>query len=423
MTNYILKNGRFIDPSQQIDTQQDVYISEGVIVSSRSNFQADKIIDCSGLVVCPGFIDTGARFSIPDVENNTSLSKELQAAVANGITTVICQPDARHCLMDTGPNVHAFLQETLRIGKSHVATIGALTEKLEGSHLSTMARLKEAGCIALGQSYRSFCDLSLWRNAFTYAKTVELPLVIHPSSPSLRQNSVAHEGEVSARLGLVGNPALSEVIALEQALLFQQDTHAKLHLFCLSAAGSVAKVAQAKAHGHAISASVALSHLYLTEKDIEDFNTQAHTFPPLRSHSDQHALLQGFTQGTLDIVCSNHVPLGEMAKAAPFPSAIPGISGFDTFLPLLLGLKEKTKLPLLDILSSVTSNPAAFFNIPAGSLRPGSRADICVFDEKATFTLSAQSMHSAGKNSPWIGWPLQGQVIYTLVNGELLYSK
>ena len=210
---------------------------------------------------------------------------------------------------------------------------------------------------------------------------------------------------------------------LQQALLLQQQTGVKLHFSCLTAADSMRLLSEARENGMNVTADVALSHLYLTEWDVDGFNVLCNTTPPLRGIADQQALLTGIENGLITALCTNHTPLGAMSKLAPFPSCTPGISGLDTFLPLLLALQHKTKLSLKDLLSLATSMPAKILGINSGRLDVNAAADICVFDEAISFTLSTDIMYSQGKNSPFVGWPLQGQVLYTLVDGKIVYQK
>ena len=423
MSRLLLKNGRVMDPAVQKDTIQDLYIADGKILDNPEHFTADQTIDCTNKIVCPGFIDTCARLLPAHQENEITLEHESNAAIANGITTLVCPPDNSKALMDNGITANAMSHYANQVSRAKILWLGALTEKLAGEQLAPFGSLKAAGCVGLTHSCAPIKDTSLLRHCFEYAANFDLPIFIHPQDFWLSQGGVAHEGEVSVRLGLPGIPALSETIALTQALLLQEKTGVALHFTHLTCGESITLLERAKQRGQHITADVALSHLYLTEWDIDGFNVDCHTTPPLRSIADQEALLRGIESGIITSICSNHTPLGSMAKLAPFPSATPGISSFDAFLPLLIGLTHKTSLPLLKLLQLVTQAPAALLNLSAGTLQAGAPADICIFDDRTSVTLSSETMHSNGKNSPFLGWPLQGQVCYTLINGKIAYQS
>jgi len=425
MSRLALKNGHVIDPAQKIDAKQDIYIAEGKIVSigaKPADFTADQTIDCSNKIISPGLIDCGIRLGTGDQKCGASLESETQAAAANGITTVVCQPDGSS-IIDSTTIVATLAARARNNNQAKLLLLAAMTEGLAGEQMAPIASLQKAGCVGITQANHPLNDIRLLRHCFEYAATFKMPVLIQPLDIALAAGGIAHEGEVSMRLGLPGIPAMAETIALSQALLLQEQTGVHLHFHCVSTAESIQLLASAKQRGMSITADVAIANLFLTEWDVDNFNAMCHTLPPLRSVADQEALLSGIEKGIITSLCSNHLPLGKAAKLAPFPSTTPGISGVDTLLPLLIALQHKTKLSLSALLNLVTYAPAQLLKLDAGTLCTNAAADICIFDAQTSFTLTEAMLHSRGKNTPLIGWLMQGKVMYTLVDGKIVYKN
>jgi dihydroorotase len=281
-----------------------------------------------------------------------------------------------------------------------------------------MAALKEAGCAGISNALQPIQDSRVLRRAMEYAATYDFTLHAVPLDTALSKDGVAHEGPIATRLGLPGIPAAAETISLARYLALVEDVGVRVHFGRLSTARGVNMIAQAKARGLPVTADVAIHHLHLTETAVDNFNSQAHVIPPLRSADDREALLAAVRAGSIDAICADHQPHNADAKLNPFPSTEPGISGLDTLLGLCLLLSQSGALTIMQALKAVTAAPAAILEMPLGRLAPGSPADICIFDPGQNWTVGPDTLNSAGHNTPFMGWKLPGKVTQTLVDGQ-----
>jgi dihydroorotase len=265
-------------------------------------------------------------------------------------------------------------------------------------------------------------DTQVLRRALQYAATFGFTVWLRPEDAYLARNGVAHDGEVASRLGLVGIPVSAETIALATMLTLARETGARLHICRLSTREGVEMVRQARAQDVAVSCDIAINHLHLTEHDIGFFDMHCHLRPPLRSQRDRDALRQGVADGTVDAICSDHTPVDDDAKLAPFGESEPGATGLELLLPLTLKWAQETSTPLVQALSGITNAPARLLGIEAGHLGVGAVADVCVFDPEQYWAVEPKSLRSQGKNSPFLGLELAGKVRWTLVSGQVVYQ-
>ncbi len=419
-----IKNGRLIDPKNNIDAKLDLFIAAGKIVAIGKNptdFVANQTIDAKDLIVCPGLVDLSARLREPGDEYKASLVSELQAAVAGGVTSLACQPDTDPVLDEPGL-VEMLKHRAKQLHLAHVYPLGALTRQLAGKVLSEMGELREAGCVGFSQANTAISDTQvLWR-AMEYAATFGHTLFLHAEEPFLAKDGVAHDGEVASRLGLKGIPSVAEVLALASILRIAQETGAKVHISRLSTAEGVAMIRTAKQHGLNISCDVSANHLHLTEHDIAYFDANCHLKPPLRTQRDKEALSAGLKDGTIDAICSDHTPVDDDAKLAPFAEAEIGSTGLELLLTLTLKWASEQKVDLVRALAHVTQTSAKILGINAGDLSVNSDADICIFDPKEYWKVGASTLKSQGKNTPFTGLELAGKVRTTLVHGQIVYQ-
>jgi dihydroorotase len=255
-----------------------------------------------------------------------------------------------------------------------------------------------------------------------YAATFDYPVWLQAQDPYLAKNGVAHDGEVSARLGLKGIPVTAETIALSTLLLLAQETGVRLHITRVSSAAGLDMIRIAREQGIKVSCDVAIHHLHLCENDIGFFDSHARLDPPLRSQRDRDALRQGLADGSIDALCSDHAPIDDDGKQVPFGEAEAGATGLELLLPLTLKWASEAKLPLSKALARVTIDPARILGIAAGTLAVGAAADICIFDPQAEVLISRSNLKSQGKNTPFLGYSLPGQVRATLLDGKLVYD-
>ena len=419
-----IKNGRLIDPKNGIDAVMDVFIAAGKVVaigSAPNNFQANRVIDAEGLVVCPGLVDLSARLREPGYEYKATLESEMDAAVAGGITSLACPPDTDPPLDEPGL-VEMLKHRARSLNQARVYPIGALTQGLKGKHLTEMAELRDAGCVAFGQSDAPLTDTLVMMQSMQYAATFGFGVWLRPQDMSLSNNGVAHDGEVATRLGLPPIPVCAETIALSNIILLARETGAKVHLCRLSSAEGVSMVRAARKQGLSITCDVAINHMHLSEMDIGFFDSNCHLVPPLRGLSDRDALRAGLMDGTIDAVCSDHTPVDEDAKLLPFGEAEVGATGLELLLPLTLKWALEMKLPLSTAIAKITVEPAKILGVDAGHLSPATAADLCIFDPNQYWKVEPAALKSQGKNTPFLGMELQGRVKYTLVDGSIVYE-
>jgi dihydroorotase len=417
-------NGHLIDPKNNIDEPKNLYIADQQIVgigNPPDGFNADKTIDANNLIICPGFIDLSVRLQQPNIEYRSTQMEEVKASTASGITTLCCPPDTSNTI-DSPAIVDMMKRCSTESGGTKILPIGALTTELDGRHLTEMATLKKAGCIAVSNGIHPMSNTLIQRRAMEYASTHNLTVFIHAEDPHLKNQGCVHEGMISTRLGLPGIPATAEIVAVATDLALAEEVQVKIHFCRISSAKSVEMISHARANGLNVTTDVSINHLHLTEYDIIDFNTNCHTIPPLRTQRDKDQLKQYLKNGDIQAICSNHSPLSEDAKLAPFPETVPGISGLDSYLPLALKLVENNSLDLFTLINRLSYNPAQILQIPTGHLSINAPADICIFDPEMIWQLTPETMNSVGHNTPYMNWELKGKVIWTLVNGQIAYQ-
>jgi dihydroorotase len=419
-----IKGGRLIDPASGVDAKKDVYIAAGRIVSigdPPNGYTPNRVIDATGLVVCPGLVDLAARLREPGFEYLATLESEMEAAIAGGVTSLACPPDTDPPLDEPGL-VEMLKHRAQNLNQARVYPVGALTQGLKGEHLTEMAELVDAGCVAFSQADAPFADNLVFYHALQYAATFGFPVWLRPQDPALARNGVAHDGPVATRCGLPGVPVCAETVALSTMLILARETGARVHFARLSSAEGVELVRRAKREGLPVTCDVAIHHAHLTEIDIGYFDSNCRLDPPLRSQRDRDALRAGLADGTIDATCSDHTPVDDDGKHLPFAEAEPGATGLELLLPLTLKWAEESGTALSAALARITSQPARVLGVDAGHLTPGHAADVCIFDAERSWRVTPESLRSQGKNTPYIGHEVRGKVRHTLVDGQIVYE-
>jgi dihydroorotase len=425
MNRIQITGGRLIDPANGIDRTGDVYIADGKVLSVFSRpdgFDADLRIDAHGKIVCPGFIDLSTRLREPGQSRKGSFKSETRAAAGAGFTSLCLQPDTVP-VIDT-PAVAELVRELAeKAGYPQIHPIAALTQKLEGTELSSMLSLQQAGCIAVGHANRPVKNLLILRRAMEYAASHDLLLIFRPNDFWLGNNGCAHEGRLATRYGLPSIPEAAETIALAQCLELAELTGCRVHFGQLSCKRSVIKLQQARNDGLRVTADVAMHQLHLTENDMIPFDSAYHVLPPLRTEADKQYLRTGLAAGAIDAIASDHQPHDLDAKLGAFPETEPGISALETVLPLLLKLVSDGALTLSEGIAALTSKPAQILGLGRGALTPGLQADVCVFDPAATWTIDASNWKSQGVNTPFWGQTMRGRVTHAVQAGRLIHPS
>ena len=422
----LIKNGRLIDPANGIDKVTDIALRKGRVVgigpSVPGNLVVKKTIDASGLWVLPGIVDLSAYLREPGQENKTRIAFETYAAASAGITRVCCMPETETPI-DGGATVKMIRNKAKQAGFSRVSVIGALTQNLEGEQLSHMGSLKYVNCVGVSQGRSPIKDLATLRKAMEYAATYGLPLFLHPIEHSLMETGGMHEGALATRLGLPPIPIAAETAAMAQILTLVEQTGTPVHFCRLSTARSITLLKQAKELGLPVTADVAAHQLFLTEMDVSDYNPLCHTIPPLRSERDRDALRQAVADDVIDAICSDHQPHEIDAKLAPFEETSPGISAFETLLPLVLRLVDDDVISLHQAIAYLTYKPAHLIERDSGTLAVGAKADLSLYDPEYFWQLDPQQLLSEGKNTPFTGWSFNGKTVRTLVKGKTVFKR
>ena len=443
-----IKNGRLIDPKNNIDALRDVFVVDGVVVAvaaagaAPAGFVADRTIDAAGLVVAPGLVDLSARLREPGYEYKATLESEMQAAMQGGVTSLVCPPDTDPVLDE--PGLVEMLKHRARgLNQAHVHPLGALTMGLKGRALTEMAELTEAGCIGFAQAEEPVEDTNVLLRALQYAKTFEYTVWLRPQDAHIGRGGIAHAGPLASRLGLAGVPVMSETIALHTIFELVRATGARVHLCRVSSAAGIELVRAAKKEGLPITCDVGAHHIHMTDADIGFFDSNARVTPPFRSQRDREAIRAGLYDGVIDAICSDHTPVDDDEKLLPFGEASPGATGLELLLSLALkwaddyaagqhrseGADSVTSAagagagPLSRALAKVTCDAARVAGLAAGQLTPGAAADIVLFDPAVRWVVEAQALASQGKHTPFVGYEMTGQVMMTIVAGHVAYQR
>ena len=430
LTTILIKGGRVIDPARGFDEITDLALANGVIVAIKniaSEFQPDQTIDATGCIVVPGLVDLAVRLREPGHEHERMLESEMAAAVAGGVTSLVCLPDTDPVLDEPGlVEMLRFRAEKLR--QARVYPLGALTRNLAGELLAEMAELTDAGCVAFSQAEVPLANTQVMLRAFQYASSFGYAVWLRPQELFLGQG-IAASGALATRLGLAGVPVAAETIALHTIFELMRATGARVHLCRLSSAAGVALVRQAKLDGLNVTCDVSINSLHLTDADIGYFDSRARLNPPLRQQRDRDALRAGLLDGTIDALVSDHTPVGEDAKALPFAESEPGATGVELLLSLALKWSQDSGVSLARALQVITSGPASVLGAALGKrqgrigcLVPGGAADLCVFDPGAAWTVQPDALRSQGKHTPFSGYELPGRVRCTIVDGRVAFQ-
>ncbi len=418
-----IKNGTLIDPANNIEEPLSLYIDRNKIIAvgkSPDGFTADKEIDATGKLVCPGLVDLYARSREPGQKQKATIASETKAAASAGITT-LCQPPDTDPIIDTPAVAELIRQQAEQAGFACIHPVGALTQQLAGKQLSEMAALKDAGCVAVAHLY-PMKNLQVLRRAMEYAATFGLTVFLTPQEHSLSASGCAHEGTIATRLGLPGIPAAAETTVVARDIALVEQIGVRAHFLNLSTSRAVQMIGRARYDGHQVSCNVSAHQLHLTEMDISEFDPYCHVIPPLRTQRDREGLRHGVSTGIVSCISSDHQPHEADAKNRPFGATEPGISGLETLLPLTLKLVEDGILSRKNAIARLTTGPANILGLDCGTLSVGSNADICIIDPEIEWKLQASKMQSQGHNTPFDGWYFKGRVIQTLHNGKIVFG-
>ena len=413
-----------IDPSQSLDEVADVVIAGNKIESlGRSGEATDAtVIDCTGLVVAPGFIDVHSHLREPGREDVETIATGAAAAAAGGFTAVCAMPNTDP-VCDNQAAVGFVVRQAIRAGKARVFPIGAVSVGQRGESLAEFGEMITAGAVAFSDDGRPVASAHLMRTALEYARSFNVPVADHCEEPTLARGGVMNEGLTSMKLGLKGIPAEAEEIMAIRDMLLARRTGGHIHLCHMSTRGSVELIRWGKDRHINVTAEVCPHHLSLTEDAIGDYDTNAKMNPPLRTSDDVASLREAVRDGTIDVIATDHAPHHYDEKEREFADAPNGIVGFETALAVnMTWLVKPGIIDLRTLIERMSCAPGRIFHLPGGSLRRGSAADVTVFDPTAEWTVDAAKFRTKGRNTPYQGQKLTGRVFCTVVDGRVVYQ-
>lgn len=426
----LIENGRVIDPASGFDLTADVAIAAGRIVAigqGPADFKPNRVINAQGCIVAPGLVDLAARLREPGQEHAGMLESEMAAAVAGGVTSLVCPPDTEPVLDEPGL-VEMLRYRAEKLHLARVLPLGALTVGLKGDVLTEMGQLTVAGCVGFSQAEVPISSTQVLQRALQYASTFGYTVWLRPQELHLGKG-VAASGALATRMGLSGVSVAAETIAMHTIFELVRSTRARVHLCRISSAQGVELVRQAKAEGLPVTADVSINSLHLTDADMGYFDSRARLTPVLRQQRDRDALRAGLADGTIDVLVSDHTPVDADAKALPFAEAEPGATGMELLWSLALKWGQAAALPMPQVLSRLTADPARVLGTTLGSLQDsvghlavGGVADVCVLSTEGHWLVCDAALRSQGKSTPFSGYELPGRVRATVVGGQVAFE-
>ncbi len=423
METYLLKNGRLIDPANNIDQQgSDTWVQNGIIVPTQQQIPDNTITyDLNGKWIVPGLIDMHVHLREPGEEYKETIESGAKAAAAGGFTAVACMPNTKP--VNDSASVTRFICEAAEGCDARVYPVGSISERSEGKSLAEIGEMKAAGAVAVTDDGLPVMNSQLMRRALEYASSHNMPVISHAEESSLSSNGVMNEGIISTKLGLRGIPNAAESIMVFREIALAELTSTSIHIAHVSTAESVALIREAKQRGIKITAETAPHYFTLTDEAVVGYNTNTKMNPPLRGEADRAAIIQALTDGTLDAIATDHAPHSILEKEVEFALAANGIIGLETAVPLTLALVRDGVLSASKMVELLSINPATILGVNGGSLKTGELADITVIDPEKNFTYTRESIVSKSTNSPFLDREMKGKAVMTMVGGRITYSE
>lgn len=422
-----ITNARIVDPTSGYDGPGGVIVTEGVIAdvahgNGLGKLAADvEVIDAGGALLIPGLVDIRVKTGEPGFEPKETLKSAAQAAAAGGVTTMVLQPDT-HPVMDEPAVVDFVLRRARDIELVNVYPAGAATKGCQGERMAEIGLMHEAGCLYITDADRPIVNSKVLRRVMSYAKAFGVAVAHRPADPWLSQGAAASEGEFAARMGLPSAPAIAERIMLERDLALVELTGAPFIVDQVTTAAALESLKRGLDRGLPVTATTSINHLSFNEIDIGDYRTFCKLDPPLRSEDDRQAVIDAVASGLIQVIVSAHAPAPAEDKRLPYDEAAPGAVGLQTLLPALLAFHHEGRIPLIDLIRTVTAAPAKLLGLAAGRIAKGAPADLVLCDLNAPVVIDADKLLSKSKNSPFDGRRLQGRVLRTLVDGRTVYA-
>lgn len=421
----LIKNGRLINPSENLDKVMDIFVEDGIIKEKAESIekQADTVIDAAGCYVMPGLIDLHVHFRDPGLTYKEDIETGSRAAAKGGFTTVCCMPNTKP-VVDNVETVKYIIEKGEKTGLTNVLPVGAVTKNMAGVEITDVEELKKAGICAISEDGKSVMNSGVYRKAMKNAAKANVPVLAHCEDINLVEGGVINLGDKSSELGVKGiSNAVEDVIAMRDIML-AKETGATLHLCHCSTKDSVEMVKRAKEEGIKVTAEVCPHHFSMCSDDITSNDGNFKMNPPLRAREDMEALIKGLQNDIMDVISTDHAPHSAEEKAKDLEHAPFGIVGLETSVALTVtNLVKKGYLTPMQMAAKMSYNPAKVLGIPKGTLDEGKIADITIIDPNKEYTIDVNTFESKGKNTPFDGYKVSGEVEYTILNGKVVYSN
>ncbi len=421
----LIKNGRVLNPSENLDKVMDILVEDGRIKEKKEQIEtdADKIIDAKGCYVMPGLIDLHVHFRDPGLTYKEDIETGSRAAAHGGFTTVCCMPNTKP-VVDNVDTVKYIIEKGKEVGLTNVLPVGAVTMNMEGKEVTDIESLKEAGICAISEDGKSVMNSGVYRKAMKEAARLNVPVMAHCEDINLVEGGVINLGNKSKELGVKGiSNAVEDVIAMRDIML-ARETNAKLHLCHCSTKDSVEMVKQAKAEGIDVTAEVCPHHFSMCSDDITENDGNFKMNPPLRTREDMETLIKGLSEDIMDVISTDHAPHSKEEKEKDLEHAPFGIVGLETSVPLTItNLVKKGYITPLQMAAKMSYNPAQVLGSDKGTLNEKAVADITIIDPDAEYTIDKNTFQSKGKNTPFDGYKVNGKVLYTILGGKIVYEN
>jgi len=422
----LLRGGRILDPSQQLDDQMDLLIEGRTIVGLGKDLigaegESDlTTLELKGKLVVPGLIDMHTHLREPGFEYKETVRTGSLAAAAGGFTSIACMPNTDP-VNDNRSVTEFILRKARQCGVVNVYPVAAVSKSSEGAVITEYADLRDAGAVAFSDDGKSVMNSGLMRRALEYAHTLGMPVISHCEDMDLAAGGAANEGVVATRLGLRGIPNIAEDLMVGRDIAIAEYTGTAVHIAHVSTAGAVELIREAKRRGVKVTAEAAPHHFTLTDEALKNYDTNAKVNPPLRTLADVNAVKEGLKDGSLDAIASDHAPHSTLEKDVEFDYAASGMIGLETSLALSLRLVEEGVVTLNQLVAKMSTNPARILKIQKGTLKVGADADVTVIDLDEEWTVDTRTFQSLSKNTPFNGWRLRGRALFTIVGGDIKY--
>ena len=429
MKEKVFINARIIDPSQNIDEVGSVIVDvNGKIKSIGKNTKktdassSAEVFDLKKNILIPGVVDMKAFVGEPGYEYKENFRTLSQAALAGGVTSIVTMPNTKP-IIDNVSMVDFIIRRGRDKASVNLFPCGALTKQMEGKLMTEFGLLSSKGIVGFSDVKRTVQNTETMARIMDYASDIGVLIMQHVEDYDLSKNGCINEGEISNRLGLQGISSIAEKIIIERDLSLLSEFPCRYHINQISSKNSLEVIKKNKTNGKNFSVGVSINNLSLNENDIGDFKTFLKLSPPLRFEEDRFALVNGVKDGLIDVIVSDHIPEDEESKRLPFAQAATGAIGIETLLPLALEMYHNETLSLNKIIETLTINPSKILKINKGTLKVGSDADICIFDLNAPWVVKADKLKSKSKNTAIEDRKMQGRILMTFLNGELVFCQ